>query len=195
MPEFAQHFTVDSSSLVSEGIHLAEFARRVDSMDLQINSTESFNRVCKELINAWTDSVPAHGVGRATETFASLLAELQSNSGDHLIKTGWGGVVIETHEHPHVEKYLVIEQGGYLALEKHERKEETLFVREGAGLILHRADSRSPLSLEVLKDGKEIYLAPGMEHCVIGVQDLLLFEISEDYKGMDQDLIFLYEPA
>ena len=33
-----------------------------------------------------------------------------------------------------------------------------------------------------------------MEHCIIGTEDLLVFERSVDPKGMDQDLIFIYEP-
>jgi hypothetical protein len=33
-----------------------------------------------------------------------------------------------------------------------------------------------------------------MEHCIIGAEDLLVFERSVDPKGMDQDLIFIYEP-
>jgi hypothetical protein len=32
-----------------------------------------------------------------------------------------------------------------------------------------------------------------MEHCIIGAEDLLVFERSVDPKGMDQDLIFIYE--
>jgi hypothetical protein len=32
-----------------------------------------------------------------------------------------------------------------------------------------------------------------MEHCIIGVEDVLVFERSIDPKGMDQDLIFIYE--
>jgi hypothetical protein len=33
-----------------------------------------------------------------------------------------------------------------------------------------------------------------MEHCIIAAEDLLVFERSVDPKGMDQDLIFIYEP-
>lgn len=39
------------------------------------------------------------------------------------------------------------------------------------------------------------HLKPGMEHCLIGTENLLVFERSIDPKGMDQDLIFIYEPA
>jgi hypothetical protein len=33
-----------------------------------------------------------------------------------------------------------------------------------------------------------------MEHCLIGTENLIVFEISIDPKGMDQDLVFIYEP-
>ncbi|MEY2572577.1 MAG: rRNA synthase, partial [Verrucomicrobiota bacterium] len=112
-----------------------------------------------------------------------------------VIKTEWGGVVVTLHEHPRVEKFLVIRKGGYLALEMHEEKDERLEVTEGAGLILWRRPNERSLAVEVMKPGAEFRLAPGMEHCVIGTENLLVFERSTDPKGMDQDLIFIYEPA
>lgn len=38
------------------------------------------------------------------------------------------------------------------------------------------------------------YFGPGVEHCLIGTEDLLVYEKSIDAKGMDQDLILLYMP-
>ena len=114
--------------------------------------------------------------------------------GDGTIQTPWGGVVIVLHEHPRVEKYLVIRQGGYLALEMHEQKDEHLEVREGAGLILSRSAAGQPLTVEALSPGNRFHFEPGMEHCLIGTENLLVFERSIDPKGMDQDLVFIYEP-
>ena len=111
-----------------------------------------------------------------------------------VIKTPWGGVVIELHEHPRVEKYLVIRKGGYLALETHEQKDERLEVKEGAGLILSRRAADQPLRVEALAPGDQFHFEPGMEHCIIGTENLLVFERSVDPKGMDQDLVFIYEP-
>jgi hypothetical protein len=110
------------------------------------------------------------------------------------IQTQWGGVVIVLHEEPRVEKYLVIRQGGYLALEMHEQKNEWLEVREGAGLILSRRTAGQPLMVEALAPGDQRHFEPGMEHCLIGTENLLVFERSLDPKGMDQDLVFIYEP-
>jgi mannose-6-phosphate isomerase-like protein (cupin superfamily) len=105
-----------------------------------------------------------------------------------------GGVVVVLHEHPRVEKYLVIRQSGYLALEMHEQKDEHLEVKEGAGLILSRHASDQPLTVEALAPGDRFHFEPGMEHCLIGTENLLVFERSTDPKGMDQDLVFIYGP-
>ncbi|MEY2527906.1 MAG: rRNA synthase, partial [Verrucomicrobiota bacterium] len=114
--------------------------------------------------------------------------------GEDVIQTGWGGVVITFHEHPRVEKFLVIRKGGYLALEMHEQKDERLEVKEGAGLILWRRAADEPLTVEALAPGAKFHFEPGMEHCLIGTENLLVFERSVDPKGMDQDLVFIYEP-
>ena len=111
-----------------------------------------------------------------------------------MIKTSWGGVVVTLHEHPRVEKFLVIHQGGYLALETHTQKDERLEVKEGAGLILWRSTAGKPLTVEALAPRAEFHFEPGMEHSLIGTENLLVFERSVDPKGMDQDLIFIYEP-
>ena len=115
--------------------------------------------------------------------------------GKNVIQTEWGGVVITLHEHPRVEKFLVIRKGGYLALEKHAEKDERLEVKEGSGLLLWRASPNESLSVEPIAPGAQFHFEPAMEHCLIGTQDLLVFERSIDPKGMDQDLIFIYEPV
>jgi hypothetical protein len=114
--------------------------------------------------------------------------------GDGVIKTSWGGVVITLHEHPRVEKFLIVRQGKYLALEKHEQKDERIDVKEGAGLILSRRAANEPLKIDILLRGDQFRFEPGMEHCLIGTENLLVFERSIDPKGMDKDLIFIYEP-
>jgi mannose-6-phosphate isomerase-like protein (cupin superfamily) len=88
----------------------------------------------------------------------------------------------------------VVRQGGYLALEMHEEKDEHLEVQEGAGLILYRNATHEPLTVEALAPGDRFHFEPGMEHCLIGTENLLVFERSVDPKGMDQDLVFIYFP-
>ena len=157
-----------------------------------IDSGEKFNCYCREACRLWHSffRVP---VGETTSRFTELMEQIERCNQD-VIKTGWGGVVVTRHKHPNVEKYLVIREGGYLALEMHEEKDEILEVLEGAGLILWRRTSEQALTVETLRPGAEFHFEPGMEHCLIGTENLLVFERSIDPKGMDQDLIFIYEP-
>jgi hypothetical protein len=158
----------------------------------RIDSEEAFNRYCRSACLLWREHLG--GAPGETSTFFVELLDRIARHDARTIQTPWGGVVITLHEHPKVEKYLVIRQGGYLALEMHEQKDERLEVQEGAGLVLSRRASDQPLAVEALVPGSRFHFEPGMEHCLIGTENLLVFERSVDPKGMDQDLIFIYEP-
>ena len=93
-----------------------------------------------------------------------------------------------------MEKFLAIKKHGYLAFEKHEAKDEELRVREGKGVLLYRESASEPVKLRVLEAGVTANFKPGQEHCIIGTENLLVYEVSTDRKGMDKDLIFLFEP-
>src|SRR3981081_338546 len=157
-----------------------------------IDSQSSFNHYCREAIRSWRERF-GDGIGKTSSKFTELCERVERASED-VIEGGWGGVVVTVYEHPRVEKYLVIRKGGFLALEKHEQKDERLEVKEGAGLVLWRRDADQALTGEPLDPGTEFHFKPGMEHCLIGTENLLVFERSVDPKGMDQDLIFIYEP-
>lgn len=176
-------FDLDHTKLASEP-RFAELAEGLSTLS-PIDSREKFNRYCREACRFWTGKFP-NGIGE-TEQFPKLLQQLT-------IPTSWGGVVVTLHEHPRVEKYLVIRKGGYLALEMHEQKDEHLTVCEGAGLVLWRPPNERALTVQVLRPREKFHFAPGIEHCLIGTEDLLVFEQSMDPKGMDQDLIFIYTP-
>jgi hypothetical protein len=182
-------FDLDHARLATDP-RFAGVADRLSAFS-PINSRGSFNRYCHEACRLWNDEFP-DGIGQ-TEQFASLLHRIEHTS-DGVIRTSWGGVAITLHKHPHVQKYLVVRKGGYLALEMHEQKDERLEVREGAGLILWRPPTERALTVEALRPRTEFHFLPGMEHCIVGTENLLVFERSIDPKGMDQDLIFIYEP-
>jgi len=169
----------------------AEIARELDRQS-GIDSSEAFNRYCRTACRIWSKQFP-DGIGRTSQKFDQLLARV-GQGGDDVIRTGWGGVVITLRNDPLVEKFLVVRGGKYLALEKHEQKDERIEVKEGAGLILFRSQANEPLSAEPLSPGDQFHFEPGMEHCIIGTEDLLVFERSIDPKGMDKDLVFIYEP-
>ena len=162
------------------------------SAQSRIESRATFNLYCRDACRLWNEHF-VDGIGKTSAHFTALLDKVDEGGGG-VIKTPWGGVVIELHEHPRVEKYLVIRKGGYLALETHEQKDERLEVKEGAGLMLSRRAADQPLTVEALAPGDQFHFEPGMEHCIIGTENLLVFERSVDPKGMDQDLVFIYEP-
>jgi mannose-6-phosphate isomerase-like protein (cupin superfamily) len=172
----------------------ARFATIASSLSIQsrIDSRDAFNRYCRKACLLWNEHFGNEPVGTTT-LFAGLLDRIKQG-GKGIIQTPWGGVVITLHEHPRVEKYLVIRQGGYLALETHEQKDEHLEVREGAGLILSGSAAGQSLKVEALAPGDRFHFEPGMVHCLIGTENLLVFERSVDPKGMDQDLVFIFEP-
>jgi hypothetical protein len=171
-----------------------KFARLAGSLSTQsrIDSRDAFNCYCRKACLLWSEHFSHAPVGPSA--FFTELLDRIDRRGEGTIQTPWGGVVVVLHAHPRVEKYLVIRQGGYLALETHEQKDERLEVQEGAGLILWRRAAGQPLTAEALAPGDRFHFEPGMEHCLIGTENLLVFERSVDPKGMDQDLVFIYEP-
>ena len=183
-------FELDHSRLAADS-RFADLAARL-SVHQRIDSRESFNAYCREACALWKAQFP-NETSPPSEKFRALLAQI-GNREPLTIHTSWGGVVVTLHEHPRVEKYLVIRQGEYLALEKHAEKDERLEIHEGAGLLFSRQASGGALAVEALAPGGQFHFPPGIEHCIIGTGHLLVFERSTDPKGMDQDLISLYEP-
>ena len=150
----------------------------------------AYRAYCHGVVEAWRKlaaQVPS------MPTFSSHRAAIE-RGGLEVIQTGWGGVNITKHEHPQVEKFLVVDSGKFLAFEKHEEKLETLNGREGYGILVFRPEGESKLVAELIEPGWSRTLKPGQEHTIIALTDLLVFESSVDPKGMDQDLIFIFMP-
>ena len=189
-PKMSPSFDLNHHKLAGD----FKFAALASSLSTQsrIDSQGAFNRYCRKACLLWSEHFNNRPIGTTT-LFPELLDRIHRR-GEGTIQTPWGGVLIVFHDHPRVEKYLVVRQGGYLALEMHEQKDEHLEVREGAGLILYRSAAGQPLTVEALAPGNRFHFEPGMEHCLIGTENLLVFEKSVDPKGMDKDLVFIYEP-
>lgn len=160
----------------------------------QIDSQTTFNTYCKAVCSLWQTHFP-NGRGTTSQQFYELSQKIASGPVENeIIPTPWGGVVVTAYQPTQIEKWLVIKAGGYLALETHHLKKEYLEVTEGAGVLLSRELPDKPLSVRELAPGSAISFEPGMEHCIIATEDLLVFERSTEPKGMDQDLIFIYTP-
>ena len=164
----------------------------VSQLTNKIYSSESFNEFCQSAVSLWNE-INCSEQSPASEKFQRLSSELEARQ-DGTIPTIWGGVVVTEHQHPKVSKYLVVRSGKYLALEKHSVKEESLRVESGIGLLLEGVED-SVLQARILTEGDVASFAPGVEHCLISFDNLLVFEESLDHKGMDQDLIFIFEPV
>lgn len=128
--------------------------------------------------------------------FDQLMSKIESDSQSDVISTSWGGVVIESlsNNDTEVTKNLVVKQGKYLAFEKHSQKVETLSWKEGLGVLVYRPREGGALRTAEIKEGFSITLAPGQEHTIIARSNLVVWEESTDPLGMDNDLIFIYEP-
>jgi hypothetical protein len=157
----------------------------------RFDSQRAYSEFCTSAVKAYSAMSEREP---QTPTFARHLSNI-THGGQMVIETPWGGVDIVKHEHPFVEKYLVVQAGRFLAFEKHEEKVETLNVREGCGVLVFRPEGSSDLEAEVLVPGYTRTLQPGQEHTIIALSNLLVYESSRDPRGMDQDLIFIYEPA
>ncbi len=184
-------FDLDYADLPA-GDNGAAFAQAL-SAHTRIDSAEGFNGFCRTACRLWEQQA-SHEITPPATQFHTLLEQI-AQGGESVIPTAWGGVVITRHETPQVDKFLVVRRGTYLALEKHAQKVEHLEVREGRGLLLFRRTAAPILTVRVIAPGDQFHFAPGTEHCLIGLEPLLVFEQGTDPKGMDQDLIFLYTPA
>jgi hypothetical protein len=183
-------FEVDHSRIAADPA-LADFADQLDRLS-PIDSVDAFNRYSRTACRVWRDRFPERAA-EIPDRFRKLRGQIDSGAAN-VIKTRWGGVVVTLHKHPRVEKFLVVDSGHYLALEKHEQKVERLESTEGTGLVLWRNAGSGHLLAELFLPSGQLQLSPGFEHCLIGLENLVVFERSIDPKGMDQDLIFIYEP-
>jgi len=130
--------------------------------------------------------------------FKKLLGDIDARPNDPMaIQTPWGGVLVTRLEDNNtvVQKNLVVKSGKYLAYEKHDEKVEELSWKEGLGVLIYRPEDETELRTAIIQQGFAIKLRPGQEHAIIAISDLVVWEESLDPKGMDQDLIFLYQPA
>jgi len=155
------------------------------------DSEISFNVFCKKVIQVWNKHV--HEISSSAK-FDYYRHQILSEN-EKTIATSWGGVVLDEVIVPRIKKFLVVDKSKYLSLEIHEEKEEKITIVSGVGLLLRKKLKKGELEAILLQTGDEVEFAPLIEHCVIGLENLLIYENSLDHKGMDQDLIFIYQPS
>lgn len=165
--------------------------------DLKFSNTLEFNKFAQHVLFEWGRFCPLD-LNLCLERWSEVISDIDAGravaAGISPIRTSWGGVSVLSYQHPAVEKYLAIRKGTYLAFEKHDQKREALRIIEGLGILLYREPKSTLISMVLASPGLSVQFNPGEEHCIIGVENLLVLENSVDPKGMDQDLIFIFEP-
>ena len=155
-----------------------------------ISEAPQFRKVCAGLIDLWADSKVAE-FSFASEQFKYFMNQIEVG-GDNVVRTPCGGLVIKAREDPYVARHLLVRGAKFMDFERHSLKEEHITVREGCGFVLHRQGNMPSVRVVPLEPGVSIDFAPGEEHCVAAFSDLLIFEESKDYKGMDQDIQIIF---
>jgi mannose-6-phosphate isomerase len=89
----------------------------------------------------------------------------------------WGHELIWAHTDRYVGKVLVIEAGKRLSLQRHEVKDESIYVLAGR-LRLHLEDDQGAVQIEELGPGDHRRVATGRIHRYEAIERVELMEVS-----------------
>jgi len=89
----------------------------------------------------------------------------------------WGHELIWAHTDQYVGKVLVIEAGKRLSLQRHEIKDESIYVLSGR-LRLHLEDDQGVVQIEELGPGDHRRVATGRIHRYEAIERVELMEVS-----------------
>ncbi len=103
----------------------------------------------------------------------------------------WGHeIIFAAVEGKYAGKIIHVTAGHSLSLQYHLRKEETISVLSGAGLIEHGPDADT-LASQHFGAGDTIHLPPGAVHRVTAITDLTFAEASTAEPGWREDVVRL----
>lgn len=89
-----------------------------------------------------------------------------------IVPKPWGREVWYAHEERYAGKILEVTRGHALSLQKHERKQETMYLQSGR-LLYHLNGSDF-----VLEAGETITVRPGDVHRMEALEDAIILEVS-----------------
>ena len=102
----------------------------------------------------------------------------------------WGHELIWAHTDRYVGKILVIEAGKRLSLQRHEIKDESIYVLSGR-LRLHLEDDQGAVQIEELGPGDHRRVVTGRIHRYEAIERVELMEVStpelEDVVRLEDD--------
>ncbi len=103
----------------------------------------------------------------------------------------WGHeIIFAAVEGKYAGKIIHVTAGHSLSLQYHVRKEETISVLSGAGLIEH-GPAADALVSQHFGTGDTIHLPPGAVHRVTAITDLTFAEASTAEEGWREDVVRL----
>ncbi len=103
----------------------------------------------------------------------------------------WGyEIIFAAIEGKYAGKIIHVTAGHSISLQYHVRKEETISVLSGAGLIEHGPTANALVS-EHFGTGDTIHLPPGAVHRVTAITDLTFAEASTAEAGWREDVVRL----
>lgn len=102
----------------------------------------------------------------------------------------WGYELLYAHTPKYVGKILFVRQGHRLSLQYHEKKDESMYVYSGKGL-LETTDEDGQHASITFQTGQSVRLPPGTRHRIQALEDTTLLEVStpelEDVIRLEDD--------
>ena len=102
----------------------------------------------------------------------------------------WGFELLWAHTPNYAGKLIFVRKGHRLSLQYHEKKDESLYLREGKALVeIEGSDGR--MESTILEAGQCRRIPPGTKHRIQAIEDTTFFEVStpemEDIKRLEDD--------
>lgn len=102
----------------------------------------------------------------------------------------WGFELLWAHTPNYAGKLIFVRKGHRLSLQYHEKKDESLYLREGKALVeIEGSDGR--MESTILEAGQCRRIPPGTKHRIQAIEDTTFFEVStpemEDIRRLEDD--------
>lgn len=102
----------------------------------------------------------------------------------------WGFELLWAHTPKYAGKLIFVRKGHRLSLQYHEKKDESLYLREGKALVeIEGSDGR--MESTILEAGQCRRIPPGTKHRIQAIEDTTFFEVStpelEDVRRLEDD--------
>ena len=102
------------------------------------------------------------------------------------VPKGWGGEKIVVNTSLYCGKILYIMRGKRCSWHYHELKDECFYIQKGAVEITYGYDDNiEDAKTDILVEGDNFYVPPGLRHQMLALKDTELFEFSTHHEDSD----------